>query len=94
MVSEVMSNLERGVGGIDHKSKRNQLIGIYLKCLLTLGVAVEKQDPLMGYYPTMKNLIIDIAKRPETRSTFYQEILTVVNSHAPLRYGSASYITS
>lgn len=61
MISDVMGNLEKGIRAVAHTTKKNQLISMYIKCLLTLGVAVEKQDPLMNYYPKIKSFIIQIA---------------------------------
>jgi hypothetical protein len=55
-----MNNLERGVGAIDARNG-SVYIRLYLNSLLTLAVAVEKQDPLMTYYPSMKSLILKIA---------------------------------
>lgn len=60
-MSDVMVNLEKGINGVGHTAKKSQLIRMYIKCLLTLGIAVEKQDPLMTYYPKMKNLIMEIS---------------------------------
>lgn len=56
-----MGNLEKGVEGVSHPDKIHQMVQLYIQCMLTLGVAVEKQDPLMRYYPKMKDLVIQIA---------------------------------
>lgn len=44
---------------------------MYIDCLLTLGVAVEKQDPLMKHYSQMKDLIIRLSGKVELREIFY-----------------------
>ena len=75
---------------IDEKNGR-LYIHLYLNCLLTLGVAVEKQDPLMTYYPTMKSLIIRIAERPSLRSILFEEILQSIMSPSAIKYAGKNF---
>ena len=89
-----MNNLERGVDGVSHNSRMHELIQLYLHSLLTLGAAVEKQDPIMAYYPKMKELVIKIASKDESRIAFFQELLLSINSHSYIKYGSKSYVCS
>lgn len=59
-IEEVMCNLEKGIDGV----AIGQMVihvDVYLNCLLTLGVSIERQDPLMAYYPKVKQFIIKIA---------------------------------
>ena len=56
-----MGDLEKGVEGVSHPDKIHHLVQLYIHCMLTLGAAVEKQDPLMRYYPKMRDLVIQIA---------------------------------
>ena len=35
-----MNNLEYGVKGVGHPTKKRQMIRLYVKCLLTLAIAV------------------------------------------------------
>jgi hypothetical protein len=61
-----MSNLKEGIQAID-LNNYHHFIPVYVNALLTLGVAVEKQDPMMSHYPLIKSLIIKIAQRPALR---------------------------
>ena len=62
-----MNNLEKGVNGVSRPSRMHELIQLYLQSLLTLGAAVQKQDPIMAHYPKMKELVIEIAAKDESR---------------------------
>ena len=61
-----MSNLKEGIEAID-LTNYHHFIPVYVNALLTLGVAVEKQDPLMSHYPLIKSLITKIAQKPPLR---------------------------
>ena len=89
-----MGNLGKGVSGVPHPTRMHQLIQLYLHSLFTLGAAVEKQDPVMTHYPQMKSLVITLAQNEETNIAFYDEVLSAINSHSNLKYGSKVYICS
>jgi hypothetical protein len=57
-------------------------------------VAVEKQDPLMAHYPMLKQLVVQIAGQEEARVPLFQEILSAINSHTHIKYGSKFFICS
>jgi hypothetical protein len=62
----VISNLKEGIQAID-LTNHHHFIPVYVNALLTLGIAVEKQDPMMSHYPLMKGLIIKIAQKSALR---------------------------
>lgn len=82
-----MGNLKQGIQAID-LTNYHHFIPVYVNALLTLGIAVEKQDPIMSHYPLMKSLIIDIARKSTLRKYLLQEIRKKVNSTSPVKYGS------
>ncbi len=47
-----------GAKGVTQRGKKRDLIKLYVDCLLTIAVAVEKQDPLMTFYPKLQNFIL------------------------------------
>jgi hypothetical protein len=58
MANDVIANLEKGITGISCHHKTRHFVQLYLRSLMTLGAAVERQDPLMALYPRMKTLVI------------------------------------
>ena len=72
----------------------HQLIQVYLQSLFTLGAAVEKQDPVMSHYPKMKSLVIKLSQNEETFVAFFDEVLSAINSHSNLKYGSKVFVCS
>jgi len=58
IINEVINNLAFGVKGVNQPGKKRELIKLYIDCLLTIAVAVEKQDPLMTFYPKLQQFII------------------------------------
>lgn len=71
-----------------------EYIPAYLNALLTLGVAVERQDPLMTYYPTAKTLFSSLASNPPLKSALFQEMLSAVRSNQSVKYGGKSYASA
>lgn len=58
LINEVISNLALGAKGVNQRGKKRELIKLYVDCLLTIAVAVEKQDPLMTFYPKLQHFLL------------------------------------
>lgn len=91
-VEQVIGELEAGAKGVSLLPEPHTTTALYLDCLLTLAVAVEKHDPLMTHYPPLKEIVLSLAALPETRGIFFDELLAALNSHQHITYSSLKFV--